>query len=256
MTFSLVGNKYSQRFAIHPNTGILSYAVDYDIDRNAMPSIETIKIYATDKGGLQATTEIQIHITDVNDNAPIFNQSSYTIFVQITDPVGSRYLTVHATDFDQNHNAEIQYAMDDFKNLRYLGISETGDIYLKNPLRYDNSKDMRFLIMATDKGIPALSSVAMLTVILQELPSNVTFYMERGNESVTPQMMVERASQMTQLKDLSWFGAILLLLAFLQVIGVLALYRWLSKRCWRHNAKMEKENEEKKIVEEKNVPDR
>ncbi|XP_036368369.1 cadherin-23-like [Octopus sinensis] len=256
VTFSLAGNKYSQRFAIHLNTGILSYAVDYDVDRNAMPSIETIKIYATDKGGLQAATEIQIRITDVNDNAPVFNQSSYTIFVQITDPVGSRYLTVHATDFDQKRNAEIQYAMDDFKNLKYFGISETGDVYLKNPLRYDNSGDMRFLIMATDKGIPALSSVAMLTVILQELPSNVTFYMERGNESMTPQMMVERAGQTTQLKDLSWFGAILLLLAFLQVIGVLVLYRWLSKRCWRRNPKTGKEIEEKEIAEEKNVPAR
>ncbi|GAB1610825.1 protocadherin Fat 2 isoform X1, partial [Argonauta hians] len=247
VTFSLEGNKHSQRFEIHPRTGRLRFAVDYDIDRNTMASRETIKIKAKDKGGLEATTEVQINIIDMNDNAPVFNQSGYTIFVRLSDPIGYKYLTVYATDIDQNLNAEIRYGIDDFKNLKYFGITETGDIYLQKPLRFEKLGDMRVLVTATDKGTPSQSSVAMVTVIVEGLPTNVTYYMDNGNDSVTPQLMVNRAGHTTPVEDLSTFGVILFLLNFVQVIGVCLVYRWLAKRCQSQSRKNNKQEIEHKI---------
>lgn len=38
---------------------------------------------------------------DVNDNAPVFAQNSYSASINMINPVGVHVITVHATDKDQ-----------------------------------------------------------------------------------------------------------------------------------------------------------
>ena len=223
-----------------PNSGRIRYAIDYNIDQMEMPSKEILEVKVNDTGGLTATTFIEIQIGDINDNAPVFNQSSYTIFASINDPVGFRYLTLQATDIDSHLNAKISFKIDDFKELKYFAVTETGDIYLERSFKYDFKGDIRFLVVATDKGSPVHSSVAMVKVILQELHNNQS--MSESAVSIKPQV-IARTGYFDQPENLSWFAASVLLLTLLQVIGVLLLYRCLTKKC----SKDKKTSQEKKV---------
>lgn len=230
--YYLAGSQYHHRFFMDPSSGLIRYTIDYDVDQMKMPSKEVLEVKVNDTGGLTATTYVEIYIEDINDNAPVFNQSSYTIFASIHDPVGFRYLTIHATDIDSNLNAKIVFQIDDFKELKYFGVSEAGDIYLERPFKYDFKGDIRFLVIATDKGSPVHSSVVMVKAILQEFPDNQS--LSESAVSIRPQV-IARTGYFDQPENLSWFAASVLLLTLLQVIVVLLLYRWLSKKCSKDN---------------------
>ncbi|NWX94324.1 PCDG4 protein, partial [Nothoprocta pentlandii] len=43
--------------------------------------------------------------------APVFSQAVYTVRVREDVPIGSRLLTVNATDADEDTNAEVTYSL-------------------------------------------------------------------------------------------------------------------------------------------------
>lgn len=63
---------------------------------------------------LTGTAQIQIEVTDANDNPPVFSQSTYKVSLPENMPSGTSVLTVMATDPDEGVNAEITYS---FKSL-------------------------------------------------------------------------------------------------------------------------------------------
>ncbi|VDP10367.1 unnamed protein product [Heligmosomoides polygyrus] len=73
-------------------------------------SIE-LNIFARDRGKppLTSTSVISIALTDVNDNAPRFDQTSYDLYIAENSPVGSTVGTIVATDPDEGDNAKIQF---------------------------------------------------------------------------------------------------------------------------------------------------
>ncbi|VDN22887.1 unnamed protein product [Cylicostephanus goldi] len=79
-------------------------------------SIE-LNIFARDRGKppLTSSSLITIALTDVNDNAPKFDQTSYDLYIAENSPVGSTVGglfppgTIMATDPDEGENAKIQF---------------------------------------------------------------------------------------------------------------------------------------------------
>lgn len=43
-----------------------------------------LQVMVTDPGGLSATADVTIYLTDINDNPPAFNQTSYDFKVRIS----------------------------------------------------------------------------------------------------------------------------------------------------------------------------
>uniref|UniRef100_A0A7I4YNL8 Cadherin domain containing protein n=1 Tax=Haemonchus contortus TaxID=6289 RepID=A0A7I4YNL8_HAECO len=84
--------------------------VNSKLDREQYPFIE-LKIFARDRGKppLTASSLISIALTDVNDNAPRFDQTSYDLYIAENSPVGSTVGTIVATDPDEGENAKIQF---------------------------------------------------------------------------------------------------------------------------------------------------
>jgi hypothetical protein len=54
---------------------------------------------------------VDIIISDVNDNAPVFSQSVYNVDVDIGFRGDTTLLVVTATDRDAGHNADIRYSL-------------------------------------------------------------------------------------------------------------------------------------------------
>ncbi|CAJ0602376.1 unnamed protein product [Cylicocyclus nassatus] len=84
--------------------------VNSKLDREQTPTIE-LNIYARDRGKppLTSSSLITIALTDVNDNAPKFDQTSYDLYIAENSPIGSTVGTIMATDPDEGDNAKIQF---------------------------------------------------------------------------------------------------------------------------------------------------
>lgn len=86
-------------FLVHALSGLLS--IQTTLDRETTPSF-TLTIQVRDQGTPQrsAIKLISIHVLDINDHAPLFSQSSYTVDIQENLPPQSNVLQVQATDLD------------------------------------------------------------------------------------------------------------------------------------------------------------
>ncbi|XP_045140671.1 protocadherin beta-14-like [Echinops telfairi] len=72
-----------------------------------------ITITVTDLGSPRLKTEhtIRVLVSDVNDNAPTFTQTSYTLFIRENNSPGLHLGTVSATDRDAGTNAQVTYSL-------------------------------------------------------------------------------------------------------------------------------------------------
>lgn len=123
-----------------------------------------IRIVASDNKHT-AQSSLTIRITDVNDNAPVFQQPAYqtTLPDKSTDE-NAEILTVNATDADSGKNAHIRYAL--VTPVSGFTVGETSGILYANvsqmmrPLK----STVQVVISATDGGQPSLSSTTTVRV--------------------------------------------------------------------------------------------
>ncbi|XP_004875670.1 protocadherin gamma-B6-like, partial [Heterocephalus glaber] len=85
---------------------------DGALDREQDPEYN-ITIIATDRGKppLSTSTYITLHLTDVNDNAPVFHQASYVVHVAENNPPGVSIAQVRASDPDLGPNGQVSYSI-------------------------------------------------------------------------------------------------------------------------------------------------
>ena len=84
---------YDYRFTIDEATGLISAKDKLDRETKAK---YTLKVRAEDKGNPKRSAEVfvDINVSDVNDNDPTFNPSSYHIKIKEDAGVGSRITEV------------------------------------------------------------------------------------------------------------------------------------------------------------------
>ncbi|CAF3481778.1 unnamed protein product [Rotaria sp. Silwood1] len=103
-------------------------------------------------------TKVTLWILDENDNAPKFNQTEYSIQSLPEDtPIGTKLLTISATDIDKGLNGLIYYSIiisSDISSFPFVINSTTGVISLRSSLDYETIRSYRFLIRASDSGLP------------------------------------------------------------------------------------------------------
>lgn len=93
ISYSIVSGNGHKKFAIDSKTGVLSIrdTLDYEVCRSYFLTIEAVD------GGeppLSNQATINISISDGNDNAPIFNQPSYSAHIREDSHIGGKILQV------------------------------------------------------------------------------------------------------------------------------------------------------------------
>ncbi|KAL1771700.1 cadherin-23 isoform X2 [Sigmodon hispidus] len=110
-------------------------------------------VRASDNGSPPRAAEIPVYleIVDINDNNPIFDQSSYqeAVFEDVT--VGTVILRVTATDADSGNFALIEYSLGDGEG-KFAIHPNTGDIYVLSSL--DREKKDHYILTALAKDNP------------------------------------------------------------------------------------------------------
>ncbi|XP_031645860.1 protocadherin alpha-2-like isoform X11 [Oncorhynchus kisutch] len=166
-----------------------SLVVDEPLDRESA-SQYNVTITATDEGTppLSSTSVITVHISDVNDNAPLFSEPVVNVYVKENSPVGDVIYTMSAFDPDSDENRKMKYSLLDKSVSISSSVninSDTGDIISLQSFNYEEIKTFQFKVQATDSGVPPLSSNVTVNVfILDEndnSPGILAPYSEHGS---------------------------------------------------------------------------
>uniref|UniRef100_A0A8D0HFI1 Cadherin domain-containing protein n=1 Tax=Sphenodon punctatus TaxID=8508 RepID=A0A8D0HFI1_SPHPU len=149
------------------------------LDRERTPQYN-ITVTATDKGDPPLSTQktIQLQISDINDNPPVFEESSYTAYVPENNPAGASIFRVRASDPDLERNARITYSLlssnvEEAPLPSYISIhSETGNLYAQRSFDYEQLREFAVQVKAQDGGSPALSSNVSVRVFILDRNDN------------------------------------------------------------------------------------
>ncbi|XP_046907546.1 protocadherin gamma-A3-like [Hypomesus transpacificus] len=139
-----------------------------------------ITISATDSGTppLFSTRTLLLRISDINDNAPVFEKSVYYAYVTENNSPGMSIFTVSAHDFDWNQNARIAYLLEE-KQISGTLISSllsinsaTGVLHALRSFDYEQIKLLKVILKAQDGGSPPLSSNVTVNIFIQDQNDN------------------------------------------------------------------------------------
>ncbi|XP_003477270.1 protocadherin beta-1 [Cavia porcellus] len=153
-----------------------SLVTDRSLDREDVSGYN-ITLVAMDTGppSLSTETVIEVLISDINDNPPVFQEDSYILTVRENNSPAIFIGKVHADDSDLGENAQVTYSLlppksGDLSVFAYISInSDNGKLYALRTLDYEAIQNFQFVVKATDGGFLSLSSqVTVRVVVLDE----------------------------------------------------------------------------------------
>uniref|UniRef100_A0A8D1PIS7 Protocadherin alpha subfamily C, 2 n=1 Tax=Sus scrofa TaxID=9823 RepID=A0A8D1PIS7_PIG len=156
-----------------------SLVLDGTLDRESVASYELV-VTARDGGSpsLWATASVSVEVGDVNDNAPVFAQPEYTVFVKENNAPGCHIFTVSARDADAQENARVAYSLVERRVgeralSSYVSVhAESGQVFALQPLDREELELLQFRVSARDAGAPPLGSNVTLQVFVLDENDN------------------------------------------------------------------------------------
>ncbi|KQK74240.1 protocadherin beta-4-like protein [Amazona aestiva] len=153
-----------------------------------------LTVTAADAGSppLTTTQTFTVDISDVNDNAPVFNQTSYTMYVHENNVPTVLAGAVSAADADVGPNAKVTYSLvpahpAEQPPCSCISVnSENGDVFVLRPLDYEQVRQIEVLVSATDSGSPPLSANVTVRLVVVDENDNAPLVLYPSQESSPP----------------------------------------------------------------------
>ncbi|KAM6985192.1 protocadherin-16 [Aplochiton taeniatus] len=185
----------------------LDLVVDGLLDREARSSY-SLQVEAFDGGAPKRTGSmtLEVSVTDINDHAPIFNQSRYHAIISESLPQGSSILQVFASDGDEGDNGLVLYEINRRQSdpERYFVMdTKSGIITLNRPLDYELKRVHELVVQARDNASHPEVTNAFVTIHVRDFNDNqptmtIIFLSEDGSprisEGAQPGQYVARIS--------------------------------------------------------------
>ncbi|XP_064875246.1 protocadherin alpha-2-like [Oncorhynchus nerka] len=147
------------------------------LDREKQPVIQ-LTLTAVDGGKppRSGTSQIIVHVIDVNDNSPTFSKSLYKVRINENVSLGTQLLKLEATDLDEGPHADILYSFMKRGNVNYADMfsidSQSGAITVKANLDHEENAAYELRVQATDQGPTARSGYSKVLVEVTDLNDN------------------------------------------------------------------------------------
>ncbi|XP_032951862.1 protocadherin gamma-A2 isoform X12 [Rhinolophus ferrumequinum] len=196
-----VGENTLQKYELNPNdhfsldvrSGVDGHnypelVLEHALDREE-EAVHHLVLMALDGGDpmRSGTSRIRVVVQDGNDNAPVFTQPEYRVSVPENIPVGTRILTVTATDADEGYNAQVAYFQEKNpgESSEVFELKSTsGDITIIKSLDYEDAKFHEIDIEAQD-GPGLLTRMKVIVTVLDVNDNAPEFYMTSATSSVS-----------------------------------------------------------------------
>ncbi|KAJ8970951.1 hypothetical protein NQ317_014059 [Molorchus minor] len=173
----------SENFLLDKETGHLK-TITYLDRENQSRYLLTAHVHDKEHSSWECSSQIELLISDLNDNAPLFSLPYYSVALPEDVEVGTLVTKIHATDADLGINRKIKYAFIDSFNDHFVMASDSGIVTLAKPLDRELRSMYNLSIQAVDQGTPQLSSAAHLIVNVQDINDNppefeTKYYLQR-----------------------------------------------------------------------------
>ncbi|XP_045146467.1 protocadherin-16 [Echinops telfairi] len=172
ITYSILSGNERGVFSIQPNTGAITVRLAEGLDFEVSPRLRLV--LQAESGGAFAFLVLTLTLQDANDNAPRFLRPHYVAFLPESRPLEGPLLQVEADDLDQGSGGQISYSLAASQPARGLFHVDpaTGTITTTAILDREIWAETRLVLMATDRGSPALVGSATLTVMVIDTNDN------------------------------------------------------------------------------------
>ncbi|CAM5160482.1 unnamed protein product [Natator depressus] len=131
--------------------------LEKELDREEQPELQLV-LTAVDGGSPPRSASVHIHVDvlDSNDNAPVFNQTTYRASVRENTQTDTLVVKTSAFDLDAGPNGDIVYSFSSHTPAKVRELfaldSATGELRVKGLLDYEETVFYEIYIQAKDKG--------------------------------------------------------------------------------------------------------
>ena len=165
--FSLRADRTSENFDVW-------LVLEQPLDREGISHYPvTIAAYDGNTDGTVGMLNVDVVITDVNDNSPIFTSNNYRRTLPENVEIGSTVIGVTATDADEGINGQIVYSFTDRTQHDYGSIffinNRTGDISIIGPLSHDHTSEYSLVVEAKDMDPVSIPASTRVVISVQDV---------------------------------------------------------------------------------------
>ncbi|KAJ8383115.1 hypothetical protein SKAU_G00038930 [Synaphobranchus kaupii] len=162
--YSIAGGNQGSPFTIDAVKGEVKVARQLDREKT---SGYTLTVLASDNGNppKSGSATINIDVSDVNDNPPVFSQANYSLIVQENRPVGTTVLRLGVTDRDASHNGPpFSFTIVGGNQGNAFQINQEGAVLTAARLARSTTERYLLQVEVADSGKPQLVSSAFVSV--------------------------------------------------------------------------------------------
>ncbi|XP_026707653.1 cadherin-23 isoform X3 [Athene cunicularia] len=182
LSYFITGGNQDGKFSVGFRDGVVRTVVS--LDRETMASY-TLILEAIDNGptGNRRTGTATVYVTvlDVNDNRPIFLQSSYEVSVPEDIPAASSIVQVKATDADEGINGRVWYRIVKGNEQNHFRINPSTGLVMRGVRHLDREQNSSHVLEVeaynTEQG-PMRSSVRVI-VYVEDVNDEVPVFTQR-----------------------------------------------------------------------------
>nr|XP_047934269.1 protocadherin Fat 1 isoform X2 [Anser cygnoides] len=183
ITYSIASGNEHGKFSIDSTTGAIFIieSLDYESSHEYYLTVE-----ATDGGtpSLSDVVTVNINVTDINDNTPVFSQDTYTAVISEDAVLEQSVITVMADDADGPSNNYIHYAIIDGNQGNPFTIDPTrGEIKVTKLLDREKISGYTLTVQASDNGNPPRHNTTTVNIDVSDVNDNPPVF-SKGNYSV------------------------------------------------------------------------
>ncbi|KAL4239415.1 hypothetical protein ACF0H5_000230 [Mactra antiquata] len=164
------------KFFVNESSGIVQMVekIDFESLPAELDGRVTLVIEAYDLGDprLSNTIDVIVEIEDVNDNAPVFNQTTYTAIITESAASGDQVIQVFATDGDRMEpNNQILYRIDSGAGDKFRIDFQTGEIIIEVGAKLDRETKYQYMldVSATDRGATPLTGLCSVNITVTDV---------------------------------------------------------------------------------------
>ncbi|XP_074012173.1 protocadherin gamma-B6-like [Numenius arquata] len=167
-------------FRLEPSSeNTYKLAIASALDREKV-SAYNITITARDRGSpsLWSRASLVLEVSDVNDNAPVFEEAAYSAYVAENNAAGAAVVRVQARDADAGANGRVSYWLAGGSACAagaaaYVSVeARSGAVYAQRSFDYEQCREFAVAVRAQDGGAPARSSTATVRVFVLDRNDN------------------------------------------------------------------------------------
>ncbi|XP_023257382.1 protocadherin Fat 3-like [Seriola lalandi dorsalis] len=158
ITYSILKGDRTNHFWIDPVAGLLK--VNKRLDRELV-SRYSLSVQAFDSGSpaMSSTVTVNIDISDVNDNPPVFTPANSTAVIQLNQAAGTTLLKLSVSDKDSTRNGPpFEFRIVSGNEGNFLSLDQAGTLRSNRVIGPEAPREFVLEIQASDSGKPSLSS--------------------------------------------------------------------------------------------------